>query len=435
MDLRQLTKVHKLINLFIELCKIPSPSLKEEKLSSKILAILKKYHIEAEYDDYKNIIAKIPASKGHEKVPSVLLSAHMDVVGGSEEVDIRLSADGNFIETDKTRTLGADNKAGVAAILDFAIDAANTENNILHGPIEITFTRDEEMNMSGIHNLDTSKLHSKYAIIADGEQLGELDCEGAGFKNIYIKVHAGKGGHSGINIHDKARISAIKVISELDVQIPQGAYKQDESGVKTSINAGVVAGGSLNTYIAESFKEIHSFAKEEKLIPDKFDSKNILNSLNKDSALNVISSEAQIAYSVRSCDPESEKELLEKITEIVKSANAKYSGLIKIDMEIESHLKPFLRSEDDFLTNVIIKAGKRQNMDIHASSFHAGAETHVLANEKKNAFGEVFIPVIVGVADLENIHSADEKIDWQSFLKGRKLLEDIVSTFAKEADK
>ena len=121
MELRELTKVHNLIGLFIELCEIPSPSLKEESLSKKILEIFKENFINAEYDNFKNIIAKIPPSKGYEKTPSILLSAHMDVVGGSEELNIRLSADEKFIETDKTRTLGADNKAGVAAILDLAI--------------------------------------------------------------------------------------------------------------------------------------------------------------------------------------------------------------------------------------------------------------------------------------------------------------------------
>ena len=88
------------------------------------------------------------------------------------------------------------------------------------GPIEISFTRDEETGMTGIINLDTSKIHSKHALIIDGERLGELDTEGAGFTNLYIKVHGGKGGHSGTNISEKDRISALKVLSELDLLIP-----------------------------------------------------------------------------------------------------------------------------------------------------------------------------------------------------------------------
>jgi len=442
MELRELTKVHNLVGLFIELCEIPSPSLKEEKLSQRILEIFKENSIFTEYDSFKNIIAKIPASKGYEKVPSLLLSAHMDVVGGSEKVNIRLSEDGKFIETDKTRTLGADNKAGVAAILDLAIKysrhceealAPTWQSQSFHGAIEITFTRDEEMGMSGAQNLDTSKLNSKYAIICDGETLGELDCEGAGFTNLYIKVSGGKGGHSGINIHDKTRISAIKVLSELDSQIPQGVFKQDKKGVITSINAGVISGGAVNTYVTESIKESYELGKENKPIPAEYDAKNILNSINKNSALNIISSEAQIAYSLRSSEPENEQELLEKIKNIIKETQEKYAGLIKIDLEIKKHLKPFVKSENTLLTDIAIKAGEKQNLKVVPSSFHAGAETHVFANEKKNASGEAFIPVIAGLANLENIHSSDEKIDWQSFLLGRQWLEDIVVAFAEES--
>jgi len=444
MELRELTKVHNLIKLFVELCEIPSPSLKEEKLSQKIMEIFRENSIFAEYDNFKNIIAKIPASKGCEKVPSLLLSAHMDVVGGSEEVNIRLSDDKKFIETDKTRTLGADNKAGVAAILDLAINLASTAvaatppvktkgNDILHGPIEITFTRDEEMGMSGAQNLDTSKLNSKYAIICDGETLGELDREGAGFTNVYIKVHEGKGGHSGINIHDKSRISAIKVLSEIDSQIPQGVFKKTEKDVITSLNAGVISGGSLNTHIAEALKEAYELGKTQKPLPESFNAKNILDSINKNSALNIISSEACIAYSLRSSEPQNEQELLEKIKTIIDKTSAIYFGFIKIDLEIYKHLKPFVKSSDTLLTDIAVKAGEKQNLKVIPGSFHAGAETHIFSNEKKNASGEAFIPVIAGLANLENIHSADEKIDWQSFLTGRKWLEQIVSTFAEES--
>ncbi|HBG48698.1 MAG TPA: hypothetical protein DDW90_04200 [Cyanobacteria bacterium UBA9971] len=442
MELRELIKVYNLINLFVELCEIPSPSLKEDRLSQRILEIFKENSIQAEYDSFKNIIAKIPASKGCEKVPSLLLSAHMDVVGGSEEINIRLSEDGIFIETDKTRTLGADNKAGVAAILDLAIKysrhceealAPTWQSQSLHGAIEITFTRDEEMGMSGVQNLDTSKLNSKYAIICDGETLGELDCEGAGFTNLYIKVNEGKGGHSGINIHDKTRISAIKVLCELDSQIPQGVIKSNKKGTITSINAGVISGGAVNTYIAEAIKDAYELGKENKSIPAKYDAKNILDSINKGSALNIISSDAQIAYSLRSSEPENEQELIEKIKNLINKTNEKYSGLIKIDLEIYKHLKPFVKSEDALLTDIAIKAGEKQNLKVVPSSFHAGAETHVFANEKKNASAEAFIPVIAGLANLENIHSSDEKIDWQSFLLGRQWLEDIISTFAEEA--
>ena len=430
MKLEELKASYRLIDLFVELAEVPSPSFKEEKVTRKILELLNIYCINAQKDAYGNIIAKIPAHPNCKNVPPLLLSAHMDVVGGTDPVNVRLSGDGKYIETDKTRTLGGDDKAGLAAILDLAIELNGINANIEHGPIEISFTRDEETCMTGITNLDTSKIQSKYALILDGEYLGELDVEGAGFTNIYIKVSGGKGGHSGTNIGEKDRVSAIKVLSELDAMIYQGAYKEDERGVITSINAGVSVGGTANVYIAEILKDVYELAREKKPIPEKYNSKNILNTINHEAALNVISNEAYQAYSLRSSNKEYERELIASIKDQVSLLNKKYSGLIKIDVEVKSHLMPFEKSPDEFLPNVVIEAGKNIGLEIKPVNFHAGAESHVLANDKKNAKGESFVPVIVGVANMANIHSADEKIEWKSFLEGRKLLEQIVVTFA-----
>lgn len=431
MNLEELRNNHRLIDLFVQLAEIPSPSKGEALLSDKILEIFKSHKIKAKYDNYKNIIAKIPASADFKDVPPILLSAHMDVVGGSELVNIRLSNNGKYIETDKARTLGADNKAGAAAILDLAIKFSNPDFKIPHGPIEITFTRDEEMGMSGARNLDTSEIDSKYAIIADGETLGELDVEGASFTNVYVKIYDGKGGHSGINIQDKTRINAIKVLSEFDSKIPQGVYKQDpQRGVITSINAGVALGGSANTSISEAFKEIYKLAKDNKPIPIKYNSQNIFKTIIGDSALNIINTNSQQTYSIRSSEPENEQELINYINKVTEELNSKYSGSIKIKTEIVSHLKPFVMNQDTFLNSVIIQAGEKNGLRCVPKSFHAGAETHIFANEKKNSRNESFVPVIIGVANLENIHSSDEKLDWQSFLTGAKWLEDAVIIFA-----
>lgn len=428
-DLCKIEQQHELINLFLQLCRIPSPPLGEAAVAEMIMQIFKTAGIEAEYDSYGNIIARLPGTEGYADKQPLLLSAHMDVIGGSEPVNPRLSADVKYIETDKTRTLGADDKAGVAAILDLALNLAHPDSKIPHMPLEIIFTRDEERGMTGIQNLDSSKLKAKYAIIADADKLGELDCEGAGFTNIYIRVHGGKGGHSGINIHETDRVSAIKVLSELDSMIPQGVYRyNDQKGVITSINAGVAIGGTADTWISEAIKDAYDAGSQGKPLPDEYQRKNIMDMVTTYSALNVITSEAAIAYSLRSSQPDNEAELITLIKNAVDALNAKYSGLIRIEFDVKHHLLPFVRNEDTYLSDVIVKAAERCGIYCTPSSFHAGAETHVLANEKKNYYGELFNPVIIGVADLENIHSADEKIDWQSFLRGRKWLEEIVAS-------
>jgi len=392
MKLEELRKKYSLIELFVILCEIPSPSLDERQVSEKIMSILTQNNICAEYDAYENIIARIPGTERYTDVPPLLLSAHMDVVGDAKPVITRLSVDEKYIETDKTRTLGADNKAGVAAIMDLALNLPGIE----HGPVEITFTRDEEKGMTGVRNLDTTKLQSKYALVADGGHLGEADTEGAGFTKVEIHIHNGKGGHSGINIHETHRINALKVLAEVIAAVPQGVYKSDpEKGTITSINAGLCTGGEVETGL-----------------------------------LNVIASEAKVEYSIRSSQPDNEQELLALIQDTVRDLNTKYNGLITVDLEITAHLPPFVKNEDGSLTDVAVKAAQNLGIPCAPASFHAGAETHVLANEKKNALNESFNPIIIGLANLENIHSCDEKIDWESFLKGRQWLEEIVKEWA-----
>ncbi len=434
MNTEELRQKHGLLNLFLELCEIPSPPLKEAAVAEKIMQIFRENNITAEYDDYKNIIARIPGAGRYKDVQPLLLSAHMDVVGGSEEVITRVSDDGKYIETDKTRTLGADDKAGAAAILDLAIELVSSNEPIEHAPIEITFTRDEEKGMTGIRRLDTSGLESKYAIIVDGDALGELNDEGAGFTNIFVKVHGGKGGHSGVNIHEKSRISAVKVLSEFASGIPQGVYKYDpQKGVITSINAGVCIGGAAGTFISEMLKDVYSLALEGKPIPGEYGSCRVIDTINRSAALNTITSEAATAYSLRSSDPQNEQELIKTVQSRAGALNDKYKGLIKIDVDVEYHIPIFARNDDDFLPRVIMKAGKNCGINSVPSSFHAGAETHILSNEKQNKRMESFIPVIIGVANLRDIHSPDEKIDWQSFLTGRKWLGEILRQFSQDS--
>ena len=62
------------------------------------------------------------------------------------------------------------------------------------------------------------------------------------------------------------------------------------------------------------------------------------------------------------------------------------------------------------------------------SSFHAGAETHIYANET-NAQGEKFLPYLIGLATVCNMHSREENLDYKTLLKGQELLSEIFKIF------
>ena len=139
-ELNNLRNEHEILDIFCELVQIPSPSLKEEKVVEWIFDFCNKNNIQVRKDDYGNVYISVPAND-ETKAP-IMVSAHMDVVG--DDSSIELQFDGQFIKANG-RTLGADDKVGVACGLLLAKEVSNMAEP--HGLLEVTFTRDEETGM------------------------------------------------------------------------------------------------------------------------------------------------------------------------------------------------------------------------------------------------------------------------------------------------
>ena len=383
--MKNLRKEHELIDIFYNLTSIPSPSLHEEKVVDWVRNFCKKENLNFMTDSYNNVIIKLPATD--ETKPLMALSSHMDVVGDDSPVNPVL--EGNFIHA-QGRTLGGDDKFGMSAALKLLKDTKNSD--MKHGGLEVVFTRDEENGMSGIKNFDFNNLNSKYVIVCDADEFGVLQVSGASYCNGHIEINC-KGGHSGIEIADKTKPNAAKLMAELCNEIPQGVYYEDETGVVTSINLGGIKGGDLNV-------------------------------------TNVLNPHAEATYSIRSADLAKENELIDKIMKIVDKFNQKYEGIAKADAEFKQKMPAFEKSNDTYIPEVFEKAAKKLGIKYEINSFHAGAETHIYC-QHKNSKGETFIPFLMGLADLYNMHSADEKIDYQSFLKGYELLKEFFFEFNK----
>lgn len=396
-----------LICLFCSLAQIPSPSLQEHAVAEKIVKTFQELQIETRQDSYGNVYAKIPATD--ETKQSILLSAHMDVVGDASPVNIVFSEDKNIIETDKTRTLGADDKAGVAQAIWLA-KTIKEDSELKHGGLEIVFTRDEEQGMSGIENVEFETLNSQYVLVLDSDKLGKLEVSGAGYTKMLLSVKTFKGGHSGMDIQDTTRLNAVNIISEVITKLPHGVYKKDKTGTITSLNAGAIVAGGIKNISSDKNGAIYS----KELAQNAMD--------------NIINTNAFAVYSIRSSDIKVEKQLCEKIEKIVKKFNKKYKNLAQINIEFKEHLKPFEKSEDNTIVEVAKKASKNTGIEVNVSSFHAGAETHVYAHKTNNK-GQKFLPYLVGIADIYNMHSPDEKISVPSMEKGAELLKNIFYVF------
>lgn len=383
--MENLRKEHELIDIFYNLTSIPSPSLHEEKVVEWVREFCKKEDLDFMTDDYNNVIIKLPATDNTK--PLMALSSHMDVVGDNSPVTPIL--DGDFIHANN-RTLGGDDKFGMSAALKLLKDTKNSD--MKHGGLEVVFTRDEENGMSGIKNFNFNNLNAKYVIVCDADEFGVLQVSGASYCNGHVEINC-KGGHSGIEIADKTKPNAAKLMAELCNNIPQGVYYEDETGVVTSINLGGIKAGDINV-------------------------------------TNVLNPYAEATYSIRSADLTKENELIDKIQKIIEEFNKKYDGIAKTTGIFKQKMPAFEKSNDTYIPEVFEKAAKKLGVKYLINSFHAGAETHIYC-QHKNAKGETFIPFLMGLADLYNMHSADEKIDYKSFLKGYKLLREFFFEFNK----
>ncbi|MBE7712072.1 MAG: aminoacyl-histidine dipeptidase [Cyanobacteria bacterium SIG31] len=402
--LNDLKNENEVLNIFCNLVQIPSPSKKEEKVIEWIRNFCLENNLNFRTDNYGNVYIKVFATD--ETKSPIMVSAHMDVVG--DDSPIELQFDGQFIKANG-RTLGADDKVGVACGLMLAKEVAKMAEP--HGLLEVTFTRDEETGMSGVEHLEFDKIESKYILVCDADKLGQLQISGASYTNAKIIVKALKGGHSGIDIGDKTRLNAAKLISELLAKFPQGAYYEDETGVITSCNLGALVAGGIQNSVAT-------------IVEKGIKTNDYITEIMKDSSTNIINTLGIATYSIRSASVEKENELKELMLSIVKDFNEEYQGLAEAKIEFEIHLLPFEQPDDDSIQVVHTKACEKTGIKNEISSFHAGAETHIYCHNK-NIKGENFIPSLLGLADIYNMHSADERVDYATIIKGYDVLKNL----------
>lgn len=235
-----------------------SPSTEKQKdLGRVLVAELKAMGVtDAHLDDYGYVYATIPANT-LKKVPVICFCSHMDtspdvtgkdvkpqVVKNYRGGDIILPADpsqvirfaehpalknqiGNdIITTDGTTLLGADNKAGVAEIMDAAHFFINNPD-VKHGTIKILFTPDEEIGR-GVDNVDIKKLGADFGYTMDGESAGSVEDETFSADGATITI-TGVSAHPG---YAKGKMEhAIKIAAAIVERLPkEGCSPETTSG-------------------------------------------------------------------------------------------------------------------------------------------------------------------------------------------------------------
>lgn len=224
----------RLARQFMEMVRIDSESGNEEPMIRYLHGFLtRELGARCAYDAYGNLVARW-AGKGSPAAP-ILLACHADTVKPGCGIEPVL-ADG-VIRSDGTTILGADDKAGIAEVIEAIRTAA------IHPPLEFVVSRQEEVGLLGVKNLDCSLLSAREGYLMDGDVLDTVVVGGPTYITIDVEV-TGRAAHAGME--PEKGISAIQAAARAIAALELGRLDD-----RTTANVGIITGGIVRNGIPE----------------------------------------------------------------------------------------------------------------------------------------------------------------------------------------
>jgi dipeptidase D len=231
-----------ILDVFEQISQVPRQSKHEEAISDWLVDWATKRNIKVWRDDVLNVFMSVPATKGLEDRPIVVLQGHMDMVCEKtpdsdhdfQKDPIELVYKGDWLYANKT-TLGADNGIAIAYAL------AIVDSDIPHPELELLFTVDEETGLTGANALAPNSLKGKYLLNIDSEDEGifTIGCCGGvdtkiwfplkkesvkdNYKTYELKIGGCMGGHSGQDIvkhRANANVLLVRTLWEVANALP-----------------------------------------------------------------------------------------------------------------------------------------------------------------------------------------------------------------------
>ena len=222
----------RLVNSFCEMVRIDSPSDEEEEVAKHLTEKLTLLGFRVQRDAHGNVIA---SEDGDDPL---LLSAHMDTVEPGR--GIKPEVQGDRIVSDGTTILGGDCKAGVSAILE-GLQSVKDEG-LSRRPLQVVFTRGEEIGLIGATNLDYSMIKAKESVVFDGNgPVNTITGASPTYMSFDVTVK-GRAAHAGVE--PEKGLSAIRIATEIISQLPQGRLDEE-----TTFNVGFISGGSVRNAV------------------------------------------------------------------------------------------------------------------------------------------------------------------------------------------
>jgi tripeptide aminopeptidase len=231
----------------VALCAVASPSLAEAAVASAVRAELEGWGLAVREDgagaalggDSGNLIAELPGGRPER----VVLNAHLDTVPPVPGVPLAPVVEGHVVRTDGRQILGADDKAGVAVVLELlrALRDAPFERR---PTVLATFTVAEERGLRGAHELDVAALRADLGFVFDGEvAVGEV-IAAAVYKEALTLTVRGRRAHAALE--PEKGVHAIAAAAEVVRAFPLGL--QPDGAVA---NLGAIRGGGASNVVPD----------------------------------------------------------------------------------------------------------------------------------------------------------------------------------------
>ncbi|MGE6752151.1 tripeptidase T [Rossellomorea sp. NPDC071047] len=369
----------RLLNEFLELVQIDSETKEEAEIAKVLTQKFSDLGVEVFEDDTMgetghgagNLICTLKGNK--EGVDTIYFTSHMDTVVPAKGVKPTLKDDG-YIYSDGTTILGADDKAGLATMLESV--RVLKENNISHGDIQFIITVGEESGLVGAKALDSSLVKAKYGFALDSDgKVGNIIVAAPTQAKVRATIY-GKTAHAGVA--PEKGVSAITIAAKAISKMPLGRIDDE-----TTANIGRFEGGK---------------------------------------ATNIVCEQADILAEARSLVPEKMEAQVEKMKAAFESVAEEMGG--KAEVEVQVMYPGFKFKDGDEVVEVAKRAAKKIGRPSELLTSGGGSDANVIAG-----FGVPTVNLAVGY---EEIHTKSERMPVEELNKLSEMVVAIIQEVAGE---
>ncbi|WP_332645261.1 M20/M25/M40 family metallo-hydrolase [Lysinibacillus sp. 54212] len=366
----------RIVKEFLELVQIDSETKHEEIIAPIIVKKLEGLGFDVVQDDAHtrnghgagNIIATL---NGSLKVEPIYFTVHMDTVVPGKGIRPEIREDG-YIYSDGTTILGADDKAGMAAL--FEMIRRLKEESVEHGTIQFIITAGEESGLAGAKELDPSMIIAKYGFAVDSDgKVGGIVTAAPYQAKIQAKI-IGKTAHAGVA--PEKGISAITVAAKAIAKMKLGRLDDE-----TTANIGRFEGGKATNIVCD---EVHILAEARSINKEKLDT--------------------QTAHM---------KETFEAVANELGA---------KAEVDVEIMYPGFSVTENDRVVQVAMNAVRAIGRTPNLGKSGGGSDANIIAG-----FG---IPTVNLSVGYEEIHTTNERMPIEELEKLADLLVEVVKSSA-----